>query len=128
MKNIQRLRAIKFITEQQAATAFLFFNDPNRFRLSPTLFGILREAVIEEKSLEAMEEDRGWPARSAKAIVSVILHSMEETRGAFWSDGQMGDDEVARQQLTIKPLRDDREQIQCGFDVAAEQLRSLLTD
>lgn len=40
----------------------------------------------------------------------------------------LGDDEIARQQLTIKPLRDDREQIQCGFDMAAEQLQSLLNN
>lgn len=40
----------------------------------------------------------------------------------------LGDDEVARQQLTIKPLRDSSDQTQCGFDEAADRLRVLLAD
>lgn len=38
----------------------------------------------------------------------------------------LGDDEVAQQQVTIKPLRDDRQQIQCAFNDAADQLRAWL--
>lgn len=86
MQNVHRLRAIRFLTEQQVVTALAFYQDPNRFRLAPTLFGVLHEIIIQGEPLEKIEERRGWPARSAKAILSVLLHSLEETRGTFWCD------------------------------------------
>jgi len=85
MKNIHQLRARNQLTEQQALTAFKFHRTPNRFELAPTVFRILRDLIILEKPLEAYEADRGWPARSAKAILSVLLYAMEETEGLFWT-------------------------------------------
>jgi DNA-binding winged helix-turn-helix (wHTH) protein len=86
MQNVHRLRAIKFLTEQQTLTAFKFFQSPNSFNVSPTIFRILREVIILETPLEVMEEKMGWPARSAKAILSVLLFALEETEGLFWRD------------------------------------------
>lgn len=87
MKNIHRLRARKFLTEQQMLTAARFYKNPQNFsRISPTLFRILREIIIDEVPLEVMEERRGWPARSAKCLVSVLLFALEESDGIFWSD------------------------------------------
>lgn len=106
MQNVHRLRARRFLTEQQVLTAFHFYQDPNRFKLSPTLFAILREIVIEEVPLEKMEEQRGWPARSAKAILSILLFSMEETRGIFWSDADINP-EVEELKATVDYITGD---------------------
>ena len=67
MKNVMRLHATKHLTEQQVLTAARFAHDPNRFKLSPTMFRVLRQIVIEERPLEELEKERGWPARSANA-------------------------------------------------------------
>ena len=91
MKSIHRLRSRGHLTETQALTALRFWRSPNAFRLAPTLFRILREIVIDEVPLEEIEARRGWPARSAKAILAVILHAMEETDGLFWGEGTQDD-------------------------------------
>lgn len=103
MQNVHRLRAIRFLTEQQVVTALAFFQNPNRFRLAPTLFGVLHEIIIQDKPLEKIEEQRGWPGRSAKAILSVLLHSLEETRGAFWSDAEV-DPDIEEMKATVDYL------------------------
>jgi len=86
MKNIHRLRARGYLTEMQVLTAARFYRAPNTFNLSPTIFRILREIIIDEVPLETMEEKRGWSARSAKTILSVLLYAIEEAEGMFWSD------------------------------------------
>lgn len=106
MQNVHRLRAIRFLTEQQVVTALAFYQDPNRFRLAPTLFGVLHEIIIQNESLEKIEERRGWPARSAKAILSILLHSLEETRGAFWSDADVPES-VEEMKATVEYITGD---------------------
>lgn len=85
MKNILRLRARGHLTEQQLLTAAKYKRNPNRFELAPTLHRILREVIVDDRPLEQMEAARGWPARSAKIITSILLSALEETEGMFWS-------------------------------------------
>ncbi|MBW6506175.1 MAG: helix-turn-helix domain-containing protein [Rhodobacteraceae bacterium] len=85
MKTIMRMRGLELLTEQQVLTAHKFKLNPNRFNLAPTLFRVLRDAIILDTPLEQMERVRGWPARSAKAIISVLLFAIEETEGMFWT-------------------------------------------
>ena len=85
MRTILRLRATGKLTEQQLLTAAKYKRNPNRFELAPTLHRILRDIIVLDKPLEAMEEARGWPARSAKIVVSILLSALEETEGMFWS-------------------------------------------
>lgn len=84
MKNITYLRSRNLLTEQQVLTAYKYSRDPNSFNLSPTIHGILRQIIIESVPLETIEKQKGWSARSAKTVLSVLLYSMEETRGMFW--------------------------------------------
>lgn len=101
MKNVMRLNATKHLTEQQVLTAARFARDPNRFKLSPTMFRVLRQIVIEERPLEELEKERGWPSRSGKAILSLILYSLEESDGLWWEVKDDGDEEEisAREKL-----------------------------
>ena len=85
MRVIFRLRATGHLTEQQVLTAARFGKDPNRFRLAPTGFRFLHDVIIKETELERLEKSRGWAARSAKVVLSVLLHMIEETEGVFWS-------------------------------------------
>jgi hypothetical protein len=84
MKVILRLRATHHLTEQQVLTAARFRKDPNRFKLAPTGFRLLHDVILRERPLEQIEQTRGWAARSAKVVVSVLLHMIEETEGIFW--------------------------------------------
>lgn len=86
MKVIFRLRATRHLTEQQVLTAARFRKDPNRFKLAPTGFRLLHDVIIRERPLEHIEQTRGWAARSAKVVVSVLLHMIEETEGIFWCE------------------------------------------
>jgi DNA-binding winged helix-turn-helix (wHTH) protein len=86
MKVILRLRATKHLTEQQVLTAGRFRRDPNRFRLAPTGFRLLHDAIVKERPLEEIEQTRGWAARSAKVVLSVLLNMIEETEGVFWCE------------------------------------------
>ena len=84
MKTIHRLRATGRLTETQMLTAFRFYRNPNTFTMAPSTFRILREIIIDEIPLEVLEERRGWSARSAKVVLSVLLNSIEEIEGDFW--------------------------------------------
>lgn len=103
---ILRLRATKHLTEQQVLTAGLFRRDPNRFRLAPTSFRLLHDVIVKEKPLETIEQTRGWSARSAKVVLSVLLHMIEETEGIFWSPELDGD---AEEMLAYLKGEDDHE-------------------
>ncbi|MBD3788142.1 MAG: hypothetical protein IE922_14465 [Sphingomonadales bacterium] len=81
MKTILDMRRRKVLTEQQVLTAARYHRNPTAFRLAPTLHRIMHDIVISEAPLETYEEMRGWPARSAKAIISTILFAMEEAQG-----------------------------------------------
>lgn len=84
MKVILRLRSTKHLTEQQVLTAARFRRDPNRFKLAPTGFRLLHDVILKEMPLEQIERTRGWAARSAKVVLSVLLNMIEETEGVFW--------------------------------------------
>lgn len=84
MKNILRLKTRGYLTETQVLTASRFFKNPNSFNLTPSVFRILREIIIDEVPLETLEERRGWTARSAKTVLSILLFSLEEAEGMFW--------------------------------------------
>ncbi len=50
------------------------------------MFRTLHDVIIRERGLEEIETSRGWPARSAKLLVSQLLYAIEETEGMFWGD------------------------------------------
>ena len=86
MRVILKLRASRHLTEQQVLTAGLFRRDPNRFRLAPTGFRLLHDVIVKERPLEEIEQTRGWAARSAKVVLSVLLNMIEEVEGVFWCE------------------------------------------
>ena len=94
MNVILRLRHGGFLTEQQVLTAARFRRSPQTFKLSPTLFRVLHEVIVDDVSLETLERRRGWPARSAKAIISLLLSAIEECSGIWFprSPEACGDD------------------------------------
>lgn len=95
MKHILRLRVAGKLSDAQVRAALLFHSGRSDFGLPPRFAAILREVVVGEKSLGAMEAARGWPSRSAKAIVSEILHLCAGTDCATDAMDQW-DDEVER--------------------------------
>lgn len=131
MKNVMRLHATKYLTEQQVLTAARFARDPNRFKLSPTMFRVLRQIVIEERPLEELEKERGWPSRSAKAILSLILYSLEESDGLWWEVKDDDDEEIsAREKLAWVCGTDVEDQVQIvktyGLTVTEAQIYLIL--
>lgn len=81
MQNIINLQRRGMLTEQQVLVAYKFSKNPNSYSMSPTFYRVLHDAILMEEPLEKMEKRRGWPVRSAKAIISLILHAMQETQG-----------------------------------------------
>lgn len=108
MKQILRLLATRHLTEQQVLTAGRFRRDPNRFKLAPTGFRLLHDVILKECPLEQIERTRGWSARSAKVVLSVLLHMIEETEGVFWSTEEDGS---ARDMLAYLTGEDDHERL-----------------
>ena len=106
MKVILRLRATHHLTEQQVLTAARFRKEPNRFKLAPTGFRLLHDVIIRERPLEQIEQTRGWAARSAKVVVSVLLHMIEETEGIFWCEELDG---TAEEMVAYLKGEDDHE-------------------
>jgi len=70
-----------FLTDMQVMAAYQFSRAPNQFQLAPSLFRVLHDVIITEKSLTDIEAEKGWPARSAKQIVSLLLNAVLECRG-----------------------------------------------
>lgn len=69
------------LTPDQLMAAQRFRQSHNSMALPPTMRKVLHEALIEGKSVQLMERQNGWPARSAKAIVGVLLDVLAE-----WED------------------------------------------
>ncbi|WP_406870087.1 DUF6456 domain-containing protein [Thioclava sp. 'Guangxiensis'] len=124
MKIILRLRATRHLSEQQVLTAARFAKDPNRFRLAPTGFRLLHDVILKGTPLEQIEQRRGWSARSAKIVLSVLLHMIEETEGTFWSEELEGS---AEEMLAYLKGEDDYEllEIQNGLGLQAMPARIL---
>lgn len=83
MQNIINLQRRGYLTEQQVLQAHKFSVNPQSYELAPTFYRILHDAIIKQEPLESMEKRRGWPARSAKAIIGTILHAIQETGGVI---------------------------------------------
>ena len=123
MKNVMRLRQFGHLTETQVITAGKFMRNPESFRLAPTFYRFMREIVIENRPLEQMEKERGWPARSAKGILSFMLRGLEEAAGMTTEPSPLqselvsfmaGTDEIERMGLMSR------------FHISASQARLLL--
>ena len=81
MRTIVYLQKRGFLTEMQVMVAYQFSRAPNQFHLAPSLFRVLHDVVIREKALQQIETEKGWPVRSAKQIVSLLLTALLECRG-----------------------------------------------
>ena len=82
MQNIMNLQRRGHLTEQQVLHAYKFSKNPNAYTLAPTFYRVLHDAIINDEPLEKMEKRRGWPARSAKALISLVLHALQEVGGS----------------------------------------------
>jgi len=69
------------LTDQQVLAAYKFSRRPYDFKLSPSLFRVLRELIVDEMPIEVFEKRRGWPARSAKQCLRLLLDSLIEVDG-----------------------------------------------
>lgn len=81
MRTIINMQKRGYLSEMQVMAAFRFSRAPNQFQLAPSLFRVLHDVVIAEKTLTEVETEKGWPVRSAKQIVSLLLHALVECRG-----------------------------------------------
>lgn len=100
MKAILTLHRRGLLTGPQLAVAERWRQDPIGFRLTPTLFRVLHDAILKGKSLEEMEARFLWPARAAKAIISEVLNALIESEGVFWNDPLTGaGDALLREQI-----------------------------
>jgi len=82
MQNIMNLKRRGYLTDQQVFHAHKFSVNPNSYNLAPTFHRVLYDVIIKEEPLEALEKRKGWPARSAKALVGLILYAMQEIQGS----------------------------------------------
>lgn len=81
MKNIMALKKRGFLTESQVLIAYKFSKNPNAYHLAPSLYRVLHDIIINEEPLEALEKRMGWPGRSAKALLRILLYSLQEIGG-----------------------------------------------
>ncbi len=65
-------------TGNRLVTAERYRLGHNSLPIPPTMRAILDDALIHAKPVTQMEDDFGWPARSAKAIVGVLLDVLAE--------------------------------------------------
>ncbi|WP_157973500.1 helix-turn-helix domain-containing protein [Tropicimonas sp. IMCC34043] len=103
MQTIVSLKRKGLLTEQQVLAAYRFYRNPNAFVIAPTLYRVLHDAILQDEPLEAMEKRRGWPARSAKAIVGLTLHALQEMNATH----QEIDEDAATARETVEYLSAD---------------------
>ena len=102
MQNIMNLQRRGFLTEQQVLQAYKFSVNPQAYDLAPTFYRILHDVIVEQEPLEGMEQRRGWPERSAKAIISIILHALQETGGAIAVEAPSGAEGLREELAYVK--------------------------
>lgn len=78
MQNVINMQRRGFLTEGQLLAAAKFKRNPNAFVIAPTFYRVLYDVIINDEPLEVMEKRRGWPARSAKALVGLCLFALQE--------------------------------------------------
>lgn len=111
MKQISRLLAAGYLTQNDAKTAIAFFRRPASFRLAPSAVSFLHAVIVQERSLEELEMERDLPARSAKGLLRFLLRMAEETNGqASWlgdeEDGEFVDpDQLASEEIVAAQQR-----------------------
>lgn len=96
MKNVMNLIRRGFLTDRHALVAQRFAEAPQAVALAPSLWRVLYDLVVLEEELEAYEARRGWPQRSAKQVLRLLLTALQEADGAFLrlpdrSSGDAGD-------------------------------------
>jgi DNA-binding winged helix-turn-helix (wHTH) protein len=101
MQNIFNLHQRGALTEQQVLHAHKFANNPNSYTLAPTFYRVLHDLVLQDEPLESYEKRKGFPARSAKAILGMILHAMQEMQGSHseLSEEERANEVSAQEQL-----------------------------
>lgn len=105
MRNVLALSRKGVLTDQQVLAAAQFSRAPNTFTLAPSLYRVLHDLIIRDEPMEAYERKRGWPARSAKLMLSQLLYALQEVQGAFW--GAKGANEHAEALSVIDYLAGD---------------------
>lgn len=108
MKIVYMLRKQRdFLTDQHVLVAYRFYKRPYDFKMSPSLFRVLRELIIDETPIEVFEKRRGWPARSAKQCLRLLLDSLIECEGdSFKTVAEIDEDHDAREQLDFVTAAD----------------------
>lgn len=76
---VDRLRRQERLTDSQVLAAHKFRMTPGKFHnLPPSMFRVAFDLLVRGEGLEAYETRRGWASRSAKVVLSLILHSLTE--------------------------------------------------
>ena len=127
MQNIINLQRRGYLTEQQLLHAYKFAKNPNGYHIAPTFYRVLHDAIIAEEPLEVMEKRRGWPARSAKAMIGLILHALQEMGGTHVDPEDEGE-ATAREKLAFVTADDaqDYAPIMRQFDFTHREARLFL--
>jgi DNA-binding MarR family transcriptional regulator len=125
MKIIMQLKARGLLTESQVLAAWKFSRAPRDFEVAPTFYRVLHDAIINEEPLEAMEKRRGWPARSAKAIIGLLLHALQEMGATHMPP----EDEGLREQVAFLTATDDMGEVSglmSSYGLTLKEARLLL--
>jgi len=86
MQTLMRLHRMGKLTDQQLIVAYKFARNPRAFSVAPSLYRVLQDLVIDDRPVAEVEAERGWPARSARAILGVVLNALVEIGGTHSED------------------------------------------
>jgi DNA-binding CsgD family transcriptional regulator len=78
MRAVIELHRRKYITDRQLLAADIYRRTAQPTHLPPSWHRVLRDFTVEGKLLEEVEAERGWPARSAKQVLGVLLDGLVE--------------------------------------------------
>lgn len=105
MKNVVLLNRRGFLTDNQVLTAHKFMRNPNGYKLAPSFYRVAYDLIVNEEPIEEYEKKRGWSLRSAKVILGLILHAMQEIGGTHAEISE--DDLNAKEKLLWLSAADD---------------------